>query len=172
MGLFSFLCFCVKWICISVGCVFHSCGLAMVLEQGVCACIHVHATEWGAGSWSTVVLTDLGDVASHAGQQLTVLRIRVTCSAPLASQSDDILPLMSKVSMTVSESHEAVNQQPSPGHSHRKDYVMSRRGRPLVMEWGELQSVCSSSLLKVRPLNPHRPSMALQMNTRPLHTFL
>lgn len=69
----------------------------------MCACMHVHATEWGAGSWSMVVLTDLGDVASRTGQQLTVLRIRVTCSAPSASRSDDILSLMSKVSMTVSE---------------------------------------------------------------------
>lgn len=121
-----------------MGCVFHSCGLTLVVEQGVCARMDVHATEWGAGSWSTVVLTDLGDVASHAGQQLTVLRIRVTCNAPSASQSDDILSLMSKVSMSVSELHRAVNQLPSPEHSHRKDYVMSRRERPLVMEQGEL----------------------------------
>lgn len=68
-----------------MGYMFHSCYLVLVLEQGVCTCMHVYATEWGAGSWSTVVLTDLEDVASRAGQQLTVLRIRVTCSAPLAS---------------------------------------------------------------------------------------
>lgn len=78
----------------------------------MCACMCVYATEWGAGSWSTVVLTDLGDVASRTGQQLTVLRICVTCSAPPASQSDDILSLMSKVSMTVLEAHKVVNQQP------------------------------------------------------------
>lgn len=107
----------------------------------MCACMHVHATEWGVGSWSMVVLTDLGNVASHAGQQLTVLRIRVTCSSPSASQSDDILSLMSKVSMTVSELHRAINQLPSLGHLQRKDYVISRRGRPLVMEQVEPQSV-------------------------------
>lgn len=172
MGLFSFLSFLVKWICFTVGCVFHSCGLALVLEQGVCVCMHVYATEWGVGSWSMVVLTDLGDVASRTGQQLTVLRIRVTCSAPSALRSDDILSLMSKVTMTISELHRAINQLPSPGHSNRKDYVMNRRGRPLVIEQGELQSVCSPSLLKERPLNPHRPPVAMQTNTRPPHTFL
>lgn len=138
----------------------------------VCACMHAYATEWGAGSWSMVVLTDLRDVASHAGQQLTVLRIRVTCSAPSVSRSDDILSLMSKVGMSISELHRAANQLPSPVHSHRKDYVMSRRGRPLLMGQGELKSVCSPSLLKETPLNPHRPPMALQMNTRSLHTLL
>lgn len=135
----------------------------LILEQSVCVCMYVHATEWGVGSWSMVVLTDLRDVASRAGQQLTVLRICVTCSAPSASRSDDILPLMSKVSMTVLESHRAVNQLPSTGHSHRKDYVMSRRGRPLVMEQGELRCVCSLSFLKERPVfKPTQTSNGLE----------
>ena len=48
---------------------------------------------------SAAVMTDLQDVVDGIGQQFAVLRMHVTRMTPAVSQSDDILFLMSIVSV-------------------------------------------------------------------------
>lgn len=51
------------------------------------------------GGVSEAVMTDLQDVVDGIGQQFAVLRMRVTCMTPAVSRSDDILFIMSIVSI-------------------------------------------------------------------------
>ncbi len=50
-------------------------------------------------STAVAVMTDLQDVVDGIGQQFAVLRMHVTRMTPTVSQSDDILFLMSIVSI-------------------------------------------------------------------------
>lgn len=88
-------------------------------------------------------MTDLQDAVDGIGQQFAVLRMHVTHMTPAVSQSDDILFLMSIVSVAWAEPRRIINQPLRPQLSHRKDSLMNSRSALSWKIFETTQTLCS-----------------------------